>query len=568
MRIDGDGGEVEILDGRGRPAEPDAGKIARLGRALLSDLKRELSIAERDNAASKTERDNSGVGDMWGSIFNQFPSVPYQSSTLSGPITMSNANNYVPISLNYILLSYAYMTNGFLRTVVKEPVDDAFRGGFDLVTDELDDEEKKLILRDMRRIRSRKEARAMKGSLGQKVQYNSGQDLQRSDFSAIKHTCYWGRLYGGAGMIINVDQDFRQELDPELLGEDGPLEFIPADRWELVLAQNNLFSDANVCPFNYYGYPVNASRVIKFLWNEAPSYIRLRLQGWGMSEVEHCIRPINAFLKFENLLFELMDEAKIDVYKLQGFASTLMSGQAKSSISKAMLQVNQIKNFQNALVLDKNDDYEQKQLTFSGLAELREQGRKDLAAALRFPLNKLFGDSATGFGGGQDALENYNAMVSTLREDARPLVITAAELRCQKRFGFIPEDLDLKWKPLREMSGLEEEQVLTERSSRTLAWFQAGLLDDKEASTQAKNENVITVDTGILRGERTAQPHAAMADDLEKQKLEQGQRADDRENARRRKSERRNAAHMAQLGGDLATASGRATPIPTGRAKE
>lgn len=555
-----DEGDVEILDGRGRPAEVDAGKMVRLGRSLLSDLRRELAVAERENAEAKAEREN-GVGDLWGSLFNQFPGVPYQSSTLSGPITMSNANNYVPISLNYILLSYAYMTNGFLRTVVKEPVDDAFRGGFDLVTDELDDEEKKLIIRDMRRVRSRKEAKAMRGSIGQKVQYNSGQDLQRSDFSAIKHTCYWGRLYGGAGMIINVDQDFRKEFDPELLSEDSPLEFIPADRWELVLSQMNLFADANPCPFGYYGYPIHGSRVMKFLWNEAPSYIRLRLQGWGMSEVEHCIRPINAFLKFENLIFELLDEAKIDVYKLKNFASTLMSGQAKQKVGQAMLRVNQIKNFQSALVLDKEDDYEQKQLTFSGLAELREQGRKDLAAALRFPLNKLFGDSATGFGGGQDALENYNAMVSTLREDARPLVITAAELRCQKRFGFMPEDLDIKWKPLREMSGLEEEQVLTERSARTLSWFQAGLLDDKEASIQAKNDNVITVDTGILRGDRTVQPAAMMADDLERERMESGQRQEQRENARRKKTERRNAAEMARL----AETAGRATPIPTPR---
>jgi phage-related protein (TIGR01555 family) len=338
--------------------------------------------------------------------------------------------------------------------------------------------------------------------------------------SALKHVGYWGRLFGGSGAIINVEQDFRKELDPELIGENSALEFIPADRWELTLGSVNVFADSTPCPFNYYGFPLNGSRVMKFLWNDAPSFIRLRLQGWGMSEVEHCIRPINAYLKFENLLFELLDEAKVDVYKLKNFASTKISGRAFGQIQRTMEVVNQVKNYHNALVLDKEDDYSQKQLQFGGLAEIRQQGRMDLAAALRFPLNKLFGDSATGFGGGQDAMENYNAQVSTFRDEISPIVIGAAELRCQQLFGFIPDDLELVWAPLREMSGVEQEQVLSARSARTIAWFQAGLLDGKEASEQGRKQNVLEVDSKVLKGKAKAIPQAQMMNEMEQAKLD------------------------------------------------
>ena len=37
-----------------------------------------------------------------------------------------------------------------------------------------------------------------------------------------------------------------------------------------------------------------------------------------MSILEYSIRAVNAYLKFESLLFELLDEAKIDVWKIQG----------------------------------------------------------------------------------------------------------------------------------------------------------------------------------------------------------------------------------------------------------
>jgi phage-related protein (TIGR01555 family) len=252
---------------------------------------------------------------------------------------------------------------------------------------------------------------------------------------------------------------------------------------------------------------------MKFLWNEAPSFIRLRLQGWGMSEVEHCIRPINAYLKFENLLFELLDQAKKDVYMLKGFASTRIAKQANMAIQRTMEAVNQISNYHNAIVLDAEDRYEQKQLGFGGLAEIREQGRMDLAAALRFPLNKLFGDSATGFGGGQDALENYNAQVTTFRDEIEPIVLGVGELRSQQLFGFIPEDLELVWRPLREMSGVEQEQVLNLRSERTLAWFNANLLTGQEASRQARKQDVITEDTEVLEGKREAMPSLVMEDE-------------------------------------------------------
>jgi phage-related protein (TIGR01555 family) len=273
-----------------------------------------------------------------------------------------------------------------------------------------------------------------------------------------------------------------------------------------VLGQVNLFSGANECPFNYYGYPLHVSRVLKVLSNEAPAYIRSRLQGWGMSEIEQAIRPINAFLKFENLIFELMDEAKVDVYRLQGFAATKASGAAEAQLRRTMTAVNQSKNYANALVLDKNDEYEQKQLTFSGLAEMRNQGRMDLAAALRFPLTKLFGDSSTGFGGGQDAMENYNSVVGGVRENAEPLLLEAGILRCQQRFGLAPEDLQVKWKPLRELGGVEEQDCLTKKHTRNMDLFDRNLMTGQETMAAEKQDGVVVIDTEVGQGLREVEP--------------------------------------------------------------
>jgi len=87
-----------------------------------------------------------------------------------------------------------------------------------------------------------------------------------------------------------------------------------------------------------------------------------------MSEIERCIRAINSFVKFENLVFELLDEAKIDVFQIMGFNDALLTDEGTANTQRRVDLANRMKNFQNALVMDKEDSYQQNQLSWSGLA--------------------------------------------------------------------------------------------------------------------------------------------------------------------------------------------------------
>ena len=72
---------------------------------------------------------------------------------------------------------------------------------------------------------------------------------------------------------------------------------------------------------------------------------------------------------------------------------------------------NMLKSYLNALVMDKEDEYHQKQLSFSGLSEILQECRLDVAAALRMPVTKIFGMATAGMTSGDDDLENYNTMI-------------------------------------------------------------------------------------------------------------------------------------------------------------
>ena len=462
-----------------------------------------LELATRYKAMlgkPKEQRLNSLAGLCGGLSYITEPGNTFQyPSTISSGANLVEANLVQMFTLNRPALNYAYKSQWLVQNLIDIPVDDAFRGGIDIECPEVDAEEIKSLLYDLNDPHPFPNS-TLVGS--QKwVVWQSANELSSSDIDVCKKICKWARLFGGAGLIINTTQNFAEDFDPTTLTKDMPLNFIDADRWELILSTVNIWSDGCTTPYNYYGYPLNRSRVVKMLGIDAPSLLRPRLQGWGLSEVERCLRPIDAFLKFENTVFELMDEAKLDVYGIGQLNESLLTTEGTGLVRERLLLSNQLKNTQNALVMDKEDVFEQKQISFSGIAEMWHEHRLNLSSAIRHPMNKLFGESAEGFGSGQDALENYNNVVENIRDRCTAIVKTVVSLRMQQKWGYIPE-FAIRWKSLKVMDGVQEEQVNTSKQNRILALGDRGWINAKEGSTMLRKEGLLSMDTEVYNGDR------------------------------------------------------------------
>jgi phage-related protein (TIGR01555 family) len=284
------------------------------------------------NALKEIQTLKNTLGDL-------VPQQAYQTVQLSNMETLMMNNRYTPLTVQRILLAYLYQEHGIIQTAVDQPVQDAIRGGLEITSGELDNDDIKEL---------------------QKYMEN------HNILDTVAEAETWKRLFGGAGIIINLEVDPAQPFKNE---KTKKLEFYACDRWEL--ASGTISAEH----FNFYGTDIHTSRVIKLCGRKAPSFIRPQLQGWGMSEVERMVRDLNAYLKNKNLIFELLDESKIDVYKIKGFNTSLITAAGTSKIQKRIELANQLKNYQNAVVMDKEDDYEQKSLAYSGLAEMIKEDR-------------------------------------------------------------------------------------------------------------------------------------------------------------------------------------------------
>ena len=428
----------------------------------------------RDETASIIK---NGLGDAIG--YPGSASFGSMGVKLSQVDTLFNNNRWYLLSNMRQLLSEMYVEHGLVQNAVDIPVDDAFRGGCTFTSKQLNEEQLLLLQSTMDR---------------------------EDDFGTAAQACKWNRLFGGAGILIMTNQDPATPLNVDAITKDSPLEFRAVDMWELFWdKQNSEGYDPAIQTqefelYNYYGKKIHKSRVLRLKGLIAPSFIRHRLRGWGLSIVETLVRSINQYLKSHDLTFEVLDEFKLDIFKMKNLNTTLLSPQGEAQVRKRVNMANWCKNYNNALIMDSEDDYDHKQLSFTGLAEVMTGIRVHVASDLKMPLTKLFGVSAAGFNSGEDDIEVYNGMVEgTVRNKIKYDVLRLAEIRCQYLFGIIPDDLEATWKPLRVLSAVQEEEVKDKKFQRVLQARQAAEISAKEFRDACNKEKLlpITLDTDL-----------------------------------------------------------------------
>lgn len=384
---------------------------------------------------------------------------------------LANSTAYM-LTLNYIPLANMYKSNGFAKIAVDLPVSDCFRnGGYTLKSATLSAEE-----------------------LQELQDY-----MEEHDTETIKQCMRWSRLYGGGLVICSTEQKPELPLNPKTLYKEK-VDFWACDRWQCVPNSDNVNdADSFVLQDNFIGdngnvFTFDKSRVKTFVGEVQPYYLRNLLQGWGASIFEAIIPQLNQYLKANGVILELLDEAKIDILKIFELSTVLASEGGEASIRKRAEIFAEQKNYKNMGVMDAQDDYVQKTMSFSGLNEILEKIFLLICSSIRIPYSKVFGRGASGFSSGEDDLENYNAMImSELRVPAQPLIKWIANIRCCQLFGRVVDDLTISWKPLRVLSEKEQQELNTSKINALNTLLMSGVLTRKQVAKKLVQDEIISL---------------------------------------------------------------------------
>ncbi len=377
-------------------------------------------------------------------------------------LTPLTANNiYAPVTINWMAIMYAYKTHGVLQTAIDVPVLDAFRGGFDFFSN---------------------------GQI-------SSNDLSHLDnvmnangiYKAMIDSKIWARLFGGGALIINVIGDDYSKPLGSVAGKK--IEFYDCTRWELG-------SEARIPKsgfYDFFGLKIHKSRVLTMVGKRAPWLLRYQLAGWGFSELERMVEAFNGWLRVNNAIYELLLEAKIDVYKMKGYRTSAGNAFGQQNAKTRIQMANETKSFGSALILDSEDEYQQKQVSFAGLAEMLREQRLNVCQAIRMGMTKFWGISASGFSSGEEDTENYNSTVESevrypFLGDARKVIDLVTESLFGHKFF-----VEFSFKPLRTVSASEEETIKTSKHNRFLSLLQANVITRQQFLELEKKEKLLPI---------------------------------------------------------------------------
>jgi phage-related protein (TIGR01555 family) len=408
------------------------------------------------------------------------------------------------ITLNYTLLSRLYQQFGLVQALIEVPVVDAFRGGVKFTG-----YEKKVVVPEKKKKQRFSFWNAEEKAAGNNEQVDfdieqqkkrdeweqdnrkiddklkkeadeyfrqaiNGEEIRRMEiylrraevWGKLQQAVFWKRLYGGSGIVIMDGRDPATPLNLEDINEKTELEFYVTDCWELSGSDPNVTDLATIdwlsdTPFSIRGHKIHKSRVIPLKGKEFPPLYRPMGRGWGMSILEPLVRTLNKGVKNENVIFELLDEAKIDIFSFYGLNDALQDEQATDAITKRVGYASLVKNYMKALLLDSEDVYQQKQIHFNGLADLKVDSRVDMAADARITMNKLYGTSPAGFNSGEADRETYaDTVEAEVRIPTEAAMIRLLEIVGRKVLGKTL-DFDIEWNSLIRTSEYEVEKMKT-----------------------------------------------------------------------------------------------------------
>ena len=411
-------------------------------------------------------------------VANQLGCNPYFKAPLQNPYsTYINTRENI-YTIDRTNLNYRFCTDGIFKKIVVQRVDDALKGELNIISDLLSPEQ----------------IDELKDNINEK-----------NIIETVKRLLYWDRLFGGAGLICEVEgQDSSEILTFSSINQGDKINYYAVDRWEFSntpYTSSDQIKSARIDEeFYYYDHIINKSRILLLRGISAPSLVRPILQGWGLSVVEPLIAPSNNYQKALNLIYELMDEAKVDVYKINGLNTTLLAGDDKV-IKDKLEVVNELKNFMKAIAMDGDDDFIQKQLNLTGIIDIIHELKLDICSAMDYPITKLFGTSPSGFNSGDSELRMYN---STVEADTRPAVFNILKkilkLECKCLFGIYVDDLKLTLPPL-ETLNQEQLEGAKDREFARLMQLKDRDLIQQETLEQAINTASLFTDNITLDGD-------------------------------------------------------------------
>jgi len=311
----------------------------------------------------------------------------------------------------------------------------------------------------------------------------------------------WEQLFGGAAIIVGGLPGTNNEEPLEIDSvSKGSLRFLTVvTRYDInPTGQRRDPMDA------WHGYPehfiinggaeplkLHPSRVIAFR-GEKCTPNGTGDEFWGDSiwmRLEQSISPVDASTA---VVSALMQEAKVDIVRVPNLTKNVLTAEYEAAYVRRFHLSNLLKSVANTVLLDKDDEWSQKTITWTGIPEAVTLQLTIMAGAAGYPLTRLLGTQSKGLNNGGDAdLKNYYDDVSAGQElDITPELNPLDEMLIRSATGKRDPGTWYTWSPLWLLTDKERAEVDKLQAEATQIYVNSALVPTEALAKSVQNRMV------------------------------------------------------------------------------
>lgn len=293
------------------------------------------------------------------------------------------------------------------------------------------------------------------------------------------------RLTGGAALYIGTgNADPTQPLKPESLGKAGIRHLNVLSK--RVLQAGELDRDPESPG---YGRPafytlssgtagqlqIHPSRlvILQGAVKPDPELDTGNGNGWGDSVLLAISKAIKDADASAANIASLVFEAKVDVIKIPNFMAQLADPGYEEKVLNRLQLAAMAKGINGTLVMDAEENYDQKQLQFGGLVDLLMGFMQLVSGASDIPMTRLLGQSPGGLNAsGESDLRNYYDRISSNQELVlQPALQVLDECLIRSALGRRPAEVFYNWRSLWQTTDKERADIgkTTAETIKTIA---------------------------------------------------------------------------------------------------
>ena len=308
--------------------------------------------------------------------------------------------------------------------------------------------------------------------------------------SAFNEAHKWARLYGTAFIIMSVDDGNTPDrpLDIDKVKKGGLKHIKVVDRHRMSNADVAPIAD----PFNpSFGLPefyrlnetsikIHHTRVIRFDGVKLPWDEFRRNNYYSDSVLDRLYEAITNLNTSTDSSASMIYETNVDIIKVEGLMSYLQTAQGEDLLRKRFALASMLKSFNNMLLMDNKEEYQNKTNSFASLPDLIDRFAQVVTAGADVPATRLLGSSASGLNAtGEGDLKNYYDKIEADQiTEYKPRLDTFDPIMA-KSLGLSEEaDLSYEFNSLFQMTPKEQAEVDFNNSQRDQIYLTNGIVDE------------------------------------------------------------------------------------------